>query len=206
MLRDPEYRNARLVEAVISMRQIHAGAAKELGLSTAEADALFELLGEQQLEVPFADNPAFHDPAVLQQQFMQVEAFHQRQQAAIEAQLGAKYPQWQDYEASRPVRSRVDRLNSKLAVNGSALDDAQSRALVTALVPEQKRMEQALMEMARGVAAPASREEALRIQADGSKRMLDVARGRLDDSQFQTFAAMIESEQPRTRAPAAQAP
>jgi hypothetical protein len=212
MLRDPEYRKARLVQLGMTMRRFHAGAAMELGLSAAEADALFALLAEQQLDAQSVQmaEPALHDAAMLQQQLKQMEALHQRQQAAIELQLGGKYHQWQDYEASRPVRARVDQLRASLASNGFPLGDAQARALVTALVPEQKRMEQAMMEMARSGAAPAGIEEMFRIEADGEQRMLDVARAHLDERQLQTFRAMIDSQQAmmraQSRAQAAQAP
>lgn len=203
MLQDPEYRKARLAQAVLAMRRSHAAAAQELGLSTAEAEALFALLAEHELDLQSIDmpEPALHDPAQLQERLRQFEAVTQRQQAATEAQLGGKYSQWQDYEASRPVRARVEQLRTRLASNGSPLEDAAARIFITALVPEQKRTEQALMEMVRGgAAASASLEEALRIQADGDRRMLDVARGHLDEGQYQAFAAMVESEQAMVRA------
>lgn len=200
---NPGYRTARLARSVAMMRRIHAAAATELGLSAEEAEALFALLAEHDvdLESIAKREPALHDPALLQQQLQQFEAITQRQRAAIELQLGGRYPQWQDYEASRPVRLRVEQLRATLSSSGLPLDDAEARIFVTALVPEQKRTEEALLEMARGgSAAGASLEEAFRIQADGDRRMLDVARAHLDEKRLQAFAAMIESEQAKVRA------
>jgi len=139
LMKDPEYRKLRLAQTRANLERNYQGLAEELGLSDKEADRLFDLLAEQQTAQSAESsilNINTQDPAAVQEYTRRLQAMQSEQNEAIKSMLGSKYTQWQDYQQTRPARTRVMSMNSQLAQVGLPLTDAQTRSLTTTMIAD----------------------------------------------------------------------
>lgn len=144
LMKDAEYRKARITQMRMQIEKSYPGLAEELGLSEREADKLFELIATNQLattaELTARTANGTPDFAAMTQR---QSAMQKEQEEAIRTMLGAgKYQQWQDYQSTRPARQQVTALGGTLATAGVPLSDAQSRALTSVMIAEQQRQRQ----------------------------------------------------------------
>jgi hypothetical protein len=209
MMSDPEYRKARLAQMRMSLLQSYPGLAAELGLSRAEADELFDLLAENQLVMSSTPVQIGPDGQVDQNAMLAMaqsrQEMQRKQEETVAALLGTRYPQWQDYQQTRPARQQVMNIGRTLDAIGMPLSDAQRRPLVAAYVTEQKRQQQERMGLregaARGPQDPAQMlEENFRRQSESNRRILDAAAGHLSAEQLDTLRASMEQQLTMNRA------
>jgi hypothetical protein len=209
MMKDPDYRKARLAQMRMSMLQNYPGLADELGLSRAEADELFNLLAEHQLDmtsVAMQVGPDGQvDPQAMRLMAQNRQEAQRRQEEAVASLLGSRHAQWQDYQQTRPARQQVMNIGRTLDAIGAPLSDAQRRPLVAAYVAEQKRQQQERTGMreaaARGPQDPAQMlEENFRRQSESNRRILDAAAGHLSAEQLDTLRASMEQQLAMNRA------
>jgi hypothetical protein len=140
--KDPGYRKARLAQLRASIVRANTGLADELGLAPAEADALFDLLAEHELNVnaSSAELAAALGDSSVRQVNNTMQEIIQRRDAAIAAQLGSvKYAQWQQYGQNSPARSQADAMRSALAQANQPLSPVQLKSLSAVLVTEFRR-------------------------------------------------------------------
>jgi hypothetical protein len=148
LLKDSEYRKARVEQARINLKRRYNGLAEELGITEKQADAVIDLLAESQIRMEEESarrlaSGATPDAATIAEMGRIQQAEQQKQKEALVAMLGAgKYEQFQDFEHIQPSRTRVNNLSTLLAREGQPMTSAQSRSLTAAIVAEQKRMEQ----------------------------------------------------------------
>jgi hypothetical protein len=146
MMQDPEYREAILASQRLGLATSYPNLGSELGLSAEESRRLLDLLAEQQLqmmenqpEYVFTDTPA---PAAMQEAQRVVQQRQQQQQSEVETLLGsANYQKWQEYQQTLAERHRAAAIQSSLAMSGAPLDNQQSKALLTALIEEQRKQQ-----------------------------------------------------------------
>jgi hypothetical protein len=212
MLKDPEYRKARLVQIRLQMPERYPGLAEELGLSPEQADRLFDLLAEHQLEMNTGTalivgaNGQIDETQLQERQRLQQE-LRARQDATLTAMLGdARMDKWREYQQTQGPRQQVMQLGRTLDAMGMPLSAAQRRPLTEAMVAEQTRQRQEQMAMARELAAvgPGAQrdpqtqarllEESFRRQADSNRRLLDIAAAHLTARQLELYRSQLESQ------------
>jgi hypothetical protein len=205
LLKDPEYRKAKLAQLRIQLARSNPGLAEELGLSEREANQLFELMANSQLnlasEVTATTATGTTDVAARVQQ---LQARSREQTEAIRTMLGStKYTQYQQYQQTLPARNQVVTMGSQLAAAGQPLSDAQSRALTTVMINEQERQRQqpplALLAQSASSASSQQRtaqllEESLRRQEETNRNVLDAASAHLNATQLATLRQQFEQQ------------
>lgn len=200
LLKDPEYRKARLTMLRSTMRQNYPGLVEELGLNSEEADRLFNLLAENQMamtsRMPDLANPG-QDPAAMDA-FRRSQQALQRQQAdSLTALLGnAKYAQWQEYQQTRPARLQANNYATTLAQAGSPLDSAQLKSVVSAVVAEQKSARQDFQAVARQIDQEAMQNR----QAESNRRVLEAVTPYLTAQQLNALRTQFEQQDAINRA------
>jgi hypothetical protein len=168
--------------------------AKELNLSPAEAEQLMELLAKQQN----AQLGQLAGGGSVQDMIGNSEQIRQANEAQIAAQLGSKYPQWQEYQATLPMRQQVNQLQTTLSASGNQLSDSQTKPLIAALSAEQKR----ITEDSRNVtAAPGAtpqerREQRQQRTTESNRRMVAAASPYMNAQQLDTYKASLERQNP----------
>lgn len=210
LLKDPEYRAAQQAQMRMTIPQNFPGLLDALQLSPEEGNKVFDLLAAHQMEqselaLPMlAANP---DQAAIEQRSRMQNELRQRQQSEMASLLGSRYSQWETYQQDRNAHVQVAQLGRNLDSTGQALSAAQTRSLVAALAPEQRRTTQQLQSMSASLAMTASSdpqsraqgqarmmEEQLRMRAESNQRMLDAARSHLNAAQLETYRNMMDSQ------------
>ncbi len=140
---------------------------KVLGLTAEEADALAQLL---------RTNPS---------------------DAAIEAQLGAKAAQWQEYKVSVEARRRTSELQQMLARSSYPLSEQQVQQLVPTIVAEQKRTAEEAVARGPRPTDPRARldfdDESLKATEARYRRIITASRNFMSSEQV----ALMQSSQNR---------
>jgi hypothetical protein len=196
LLKDSEYRKARIEQARINLKRRYNGLAAELGISEEQADAIINLLAESQIrmEEEAASRLASGttpDAAAMAEMARIQQAEQQKQKEALVGMLGAaRYEQFQDFEHLQPSRTRVNNLSTLLAREGKPMTAAQSRSLTAVIVAEQKRMEQdaqALRDAGKDAQSTFQERE-----AEANRRILQNAAAFLDAQQLEKVRARFE--------------
>jgi hypothetical protein len=213
MLKDPEYRKARLAQARMSIAQTYPGLIEELGLTPDEADRLFDLLAESQMEMNDVSmlaatiNGVPPDPAAMEDSSRRRQEMQRRQDEQLTAMLGSsRYAQWQDYQQTRAPRMQAMQLGRTLEGIGAPLTSEQSRSLATAYIAEQKRMRDENLRMvnASRTTTPMDQErlmeERFKLQADSNRRIIDAARPHLNSRQLEALQASLDQQLTMNRA------
>lgn len=210
MMKDPEYRKARLAQTRMSLPQNYPGLVEELGLTPEEADRLFNLMAENQMEMSDLTmatatfNGVPPDPAAVEEVNRRRPEMQRRQEEALMSMLGsARYSQYQEYQQSRPARQQVVQLNRALEGVGLPLTPEQSRPLTAAYIAEQKRQREDTQRLMSGRSVQdvaRMQEERFELQAESNRRMLEAARPHLSTQQLETMKASLEQQLTMNRA------
>lgn len=145
LLKDPEYRKAQLTQARLRLALGNPGLVETLGLSPTEADNLFDVMAETQLNLTvefteMAANAAGTPPSIAAMR----ETVSGREDPARAVLGEARYAQYQEYQRNaKPVLTRVSSLGYSLNSAGQPLHDSQARALAAAILSERQRQEAA---------------------------------------------------------------
>lgn len=203
LLQNQEYRKAHLAALRAAIVHSHPGLAEALGLTQKQADALFDLLAETQLEritqpLALTGDPETDRALIVARN--QNDAELQREQGeALRTMLGDEgYAHWQQYLPTRSVRVQADSYATTLAKAGAPLNGAQLKGLVGAMLEEQKSLRDDIVALGRKVDAtnPVSREQtqiALRDrQAASNHRILDATSAQLTAQQLALLRAQFQ--------------
>jgi hypothetical protein len=215
LLKDPEYRKARLAQARLTLPQNYPGLAEELGLTPDEADSLFDLLAENQVS-SLNTLPIGVDGQLDQAAMQEFSRTRQAAQAQLEQSLASllgstRHAQWTDYQATRPARMQVEQLGRTFQSMGLSLSDEQRRPLVAAYILEQKRQQDDRRSMSRDLSQAALdpqarraqlQEESLRQQAESNRRLLETASSHLSPQQTEALRTSLEEQLAMNRASA----
>jgi hypothetical protein len=207
MMKDPEYRKARLAQTRFNIPQNYPGLAEELGLTPEEADRLFDLLAENQLEMSDVSmlsaviNGVPPDPAVMEDANRRRQEMQRRHDESLTAMLGSnRFSQWQEYQQTRGARQQVVQLSRSLEGIGAPLTPEQSRPLTAAYVAEQKRQREDMQRMlsSQRQSGPGNQEqmqeERYRFQAESNRRIVDAAKPHLNPQQLDALQASLDQQ------------
>ena len=145
LMRDPDYRDAMLMQQKMALKRQNAGLAKDLDLTAEQAERLVDTMAEQAMRS--MENANFmgwgEQPDAAKMQELQRKAMEQQRsnEAELKAVLGAaKFREWQEYQALTGVRWEADRVRASLANAGVPLDDNLAKPLLKTLQEQQNKM------------------------------------------------------------------
>jgi hypothetical protein len=200
LLKDPDYREAQRAQMRMTMPQRYPDLAKELGLSPAETDALFDLLARQQVDQMAVTFTTDDSEAVRQETMRAANELARNQQNELESQLGpARYQQFKDYQQTLGARQQVSQLRTTLSTAGYPLSDDQAAPLLATLTAEQKRRTEEL----RARASPTLgdprgqldfQEQNLKTQEQSNQRVLDAAQSYLTADQLAALKGSLTQQ------------
>lgn len=214
MLKDPEYRKAMLAQMRMTLPTNYPGLAEELGLSPEQADRLFDLLAENQMELQANSPTVSANGQIDQTQLQELQRIQQelrgKQDAALSAMLGEeRMSRWKEYQQTQSSRLRVQQLGRTLDAMGVPLTSAQMRPLTEAMAAEQTRQRQEMQSMLRelrpnqqpdGQFNARLQDENFKRQADSNRRLVDVAAAHLNPRQLELFRASLDQQLAMSRA------
>jgi hypothetical protein len=143
LLKNPEYRKAKLTQARLRLALGNPGLVETLGLSRTEADHLFEVMAETQLKLTDEFTEMVAKAAGTTPSMAAMRERASGREDPTRAVLGeARYAQYQGYQRNaKPVLSRVSSLGYTLDSASQPLNDSQARALAAAILTERQRQE-----------------------------------------------------------------
>lgn len=191
------------------------GIDEALGLSREQAEKLLDLLAEQQAGTLDVFRSSAEGNPSPQDRMAAVQEREKANEAALQAMLGSKYSQWQDYKEIRPAYQQRRDLRAVLDASGTPMTDAQGRAFIAALSVEQRSINQEMRDAARS-GAPAA-QILTRNTPERRQRLLDAAAPHLSPQQLEGYRGMLDRAAAQERsilaplqgippAPAAEAP
>jgi hypothetical protein len=208
LLEDSEFRKARIAGIRSNVQLRLANLARDLGLSPQQADGVFNIIAESQLqqESLVADQlaggaaPDAATEAALEKKVKDIE---DQQKAAMVALLGPERAnEVQDYRETVPSRQRVSNLTNLLTQAGKPLTPEQSKSLTSVIVAEQRREESEAKALATS-GQPSQQSQADRA-TDGDRRILADAASFLDAQQVELMRARFDQVRTRNRSAAQQ--
>jgi hypothetical protein len=147
LMQDPKYREAIRKQQRAHMDSTYPGLEEALGLSAEEKSRFLDLLSRQQTDEMAKSQEMMawnsRDPAAIEKAQNAITQRQQRNQEELDAQFGPSVRQkWTEYQESLGARHRVAAMQSQLALAGAPLNADQSKAVLNALVEEQRRQTQ----------------------------------------------------------------
>lgn len=204
LMKDPEFRKARLTITRLRIAQSHPGLAEALGLSEQEADHLFEVMAETQMNRSAELSEAIAKAGGFGNASALTEALRNGagQENPASAALGeAKYAQYQEYQRNvRPALQQVASIGSSLNAAGQPLNDWQSRTLTAAMLTEQQRLRQEAT-IAQPVPNPGvprgmadTLTETANRQQESNRRILEASAAILNPEQLEVLKQQFEQQ------------
>jgi hypothetical protein len=192
----PDDPNQRRLRQEIRLRRLYADMPAALGLDTAQADKLFDLLADSQVS-SWNDARRYQgDPAG--RQSVEAAAREQRD-AAIESLLGPdKAAEFQSFEKSIPARMQVNRIGESMAAANVPLTDAQRTSLIAAVAIEQEAVPMPPRFGSNG--SPPDETAFLDWQADYSRRVQARVEPLLSAEQLRQYREAVQMQNDRRAA------
>lgn len=208
MMRDPEYRKARLTQARLQLKRNYTDVAEELGLTEREAEQLFDILAERQVgvNVPVSVGPDGRvDLQAMDEANRARRDAQRRLDESLQALLGpARQPKWQEYQLSLSARSRATSMSSMLASSGHPLTESQLRPLTAALIAEEKYVRDTQgtsnQRPTNTEAMARMQEESVNRQEESNRRYLEVAAAHMTAKQLALVKEVLEQQIALSRA------
>ncbi|HWL62642.1 MAG TPA: hypothetical protein VNQ32_07585 [Steroidobacteraceae bacterium] len=182
----PEAKARRKETGYLLMRSSNPGVEEALGLSAAELEKLLNLLAAQQERSSEVFDRAREQGNQASSQAVVsagLDEHRRASEAELQELLGAKYPQWQDYERTRAAWSQGRDLRAVLDAAGTPFTPTQERAVISALAAEQRSFNQSR----EGATQPVSANSPERRQ-----RRLDAAAPHLSPQQLESYREMLD--------------
>jgi hypothetical protein len=204
LMKDPEYRKARLAQTRATIAQSYPGLVEELGLTPEDAVRLFDLLAESQLKmnetslVAAVLNGGQPDPGVLENANRRRQELQREQDQALMNMLGGgRYTQWREYQQTRGFRQQVVQLGRALESAGVPMTPEQARPLTAAYIAEQRRQREDVrrLQTSAGPVSPADpvrrREEQSKLQEESNRRLVEAAKPYLTAQQLEALQTSL---------------
>jgi len=205
LLDNSEYHKARVAELRVTLKGHNPLLARELGISEREADAIFDVLAEDQLREDgltldlISANGSQPDAAAMEEMKRLQQAQQQERETTLLSMLGpAKYEQLQYIEETQFARTRIVNLKTLLAQSGQPLTIDQELSLTKVMAAEQKREEKESQELR--ISGQVTQASQLDRAVEGDRRILDGATGFLSAQQLETIRVRFEQRQGMERA------
>lgn len=169
-----------------AMQLAYPDLARELNITSQQAEALYDLLMKHQAELSGLRGVGSDATAMLELERARAELLA-RQKSELDAAIAGREQQWQEYQPTLDARRRVSELTNMVATT-SPLSDAQARLLVATVVREQRI--RADEQAARGTPAdnPLARlefaEQNQTSREQSNRRTVDAMRSHLTEQQL----------------------
>lgn len=198
LLKDPEYRKVQKARLFAEISRLNTDLARELRLSPEQAEALFELLAEQQLDASIRSlsvETGEVGDLTLQQEEMRDLAL--QQQSAITGILGpAGYQQYREYQKTLPVRRQLVSWQSVLAAANVPLTGDQMTMLVARLAIDEPQIVSSVRSL--DPSDPQTPQEVAQRRLDSAternRRMQEAAQPYLDSAQAEALRTALDLE------------
>lgn len=217
MLKDPEYREAAIAQAMLSLPQLYPGLAEELGLAPDVHQKLMRLLAEQNVEqqqssvrVVAGQEP---DQAAMQERVRMAQQLQQKLDENVVSLLGtAKAQEFRDFRSTQSPRMQAAQYGQALQAAGHSLTPEQQRGLTSVMVTEQRRQmdearANAMAGNANGTVNPLDPAERSRMLAQNmerqkqlNQRVIESARAHLTAAQLTQLEQRMEQQLVMSRA------
>jgi hypothetical protein len=172
---------------------------RELGLSEAETNKLFDVMARQQLDLT-ADAAGLlagtvTDPNAMRESQRKVDEKTRANEAELAALLGDKYRSFQEYQATAAARQQVTQLQNMLG-SANALTESQSKALVKAFSVVQARTlaEQRNAPAIAGSNSKEMLENQLKVVDENNRRLLEASSQHLTIAQYDIYKRQLEQQ------------
>jgi hypothetical protein len=185
------------------MTQQYPDLGKELGLTEAQVNELFDLMTKQQMDLTSESMDLLTgtgDAASMRETQRKLQEKQKANEDEVAAMLGSKYPQFQEFQGTQAARMQVSQLQNALGTSGiTALTDSQKKSLITALGAEQKLINEDnrnALGANRGAQAgsPNYLDQQLQQATDSNRRLLNVASGHLNGQQLDAYRKMLDQQ------------
>jgi DNA-binding protein Fis len=198
LMADPEYRKAQLAQMRVQIRQAYPDLGKALGLTSAESEAFFDMLGRHMEEQMTRSFEPASSPEAREEQRRAVNAQQQASQAEIEQLLGpTRNEQWKDYLATLEGRQRVVQLRTMLANTEHPLTAQQEAPLLDTVLAESRRRRQQVASMSAQPDPQAQldyQERILKETAESHDRVTEGARAYLNAPQLELLRSSLDQQ------------
>jgi hypothetical protein len=196
MLGDPEFLEGKRREMRLSIPELYPGLASELRLSPGEANQLFDLLANQMVDQ--MQNDLGPDGTRNAGEFRSAQ---QRQTADIANLLGSRYPEFENYNQTRPTRLQVAQMQRSLQAVGQGLSEEQFHDLTGLALAERKKLDDELLDSRYGsLPLTQGEERRIRLISESNERLLLTLRGKLSATQYGAVRTVLESRVTAIRA------
>ncbi len=204
LMKDPEFRKAQLTMTRLRIAQSNPGLAETLGLSEKEANHLFEVMAETQMNRSAELSEAIAKAGGVGNAPALTEVMRNtagREDPARAALGEAKYAQYQEYQRNvRPALQQVASIGSSLDAAGQPLNDSQTRTLTAAMMTEQQRLRQETAiprpipnpGVPRGMADTLA--ESANRQQESNRRILEASATTLNAAQLEVLKLQFEQQ------------
>jgi hypothetical protein len=155
-----------------------------LGLTTAEADKLFELLAMQRVR---SMETVVVQPESARDREERLRKQRETEDAELQALLGRKYPTWQDYRENRYAWEQRSDLRMVLDGAGIPLTSTQEVAIINALSAEQRNINRNLYSAPEG-----NLRDFSQYTPDNRQRLLDAVAPYLSPQQLDGYKGLLE--------------
>ena len=144
MFKDPEMKKMMRTQQSMGIRMMYGDLAKELGLSSAEADKVMELLADRQMDASAkamaAMDGAEKDPAKTEQAGREAQQVVTDYEEKLTAALGPeKKAKLDHYERTLGDRMAMQQYQGSFASSGQPLDDTQRASLLQIMTEERMK-------------------------------------------------------------------
>jgi hypothetical protein len=173
--------------------------ARDLNLSAAEVEKLFDTIARQQMNLGMGSMDLFTggqlDPAALQEMQRKMQQQQKADDAELAAMLGSKYSQWQDYQGTAAARQQVEQLQAALDAD-NRLSEAGRKSVIAALAIEEgraQREEKDTMQL-EGRTTQEILENQLKRTVEVNQRRLQAASPHLTVAQRDAYRRLLEQQ------------
>lgn len=182
----PEGKARRKESAQHLMRTTNPGVEEALGLSPEELEKLLNLLAEQQERSSAVFDRAREQGDQASSQAVVAAGLDEHRRASeteLLGLLGAKYPQWQDYQQTRAAWTQGRDLRAVLEAAGTPFTPAQERAVISALAADQRSYNQS---------GEAARQPFQTNSPERQQARLNAAAPHMSPQQLESYRQMLE--------------
>jgi hypothetical protein len=181
------------------MPQQYPDLARDLNLSPAEVEKLFDTLARQQMDLGMGSMDMFTgrelSPAAMQEMERKMQQQQKANDAELSAMLGSKYQQWLDYQGTAAARQQVEQLQAVLDTD-NRLSEAGRKSVIAALAIEESRIdreERSAPQLGGGTTQEVL-ENQLKRAVDGNQRRLAAASPHLTVAQRDAYRRLLEQQ------------
>lgn len=208
---DPGYRSALLAQGVASQRAANQGLVEEMGLSSQEAEEMFQLIAAHQMELNEEVSRIRSSGPMDAVTRERMQSMQQEGQARLNDSLAGmlgqdRFQQYKDYQDTRMARNSVAGIGNTLAMAGQPLTTAQLRPFISTMAAVQKRQQDELQALQRNPApnnpatAAQTREMQLKRTEESNRMLLEAAERHLTPAQLAIYRAQLEVQVAQLRA------